>query len=76
MRREITNDDVCESCRRHILREIAKKIGGKTVNCMAYGCENWNKTGRICQRSWLIEFCLNETKKYLKEIDKEKECPK
>lgn len=68
MNRELTTDEICESCRNHIKRKISSKLGRNTVNCLYYGCDRKNL--ELCHRDYQIEYCLQEVEKFLKEKGK------
>ena len=52
---------ICEQCKRHISREFAS-LDGKTTNCLAYGCDNYDQTGLCCNPYEIIEYIFKRLK--------------
>ncbi len=49
---------ICKQCECHILRERSIRQG-KTVNCLAYGCDHFNQTGTYCHRDDIVRYVFD-----------------
>ena len=48
--------DLCDSCKRHIEREVLTSKG-HMVNLMAYGCESWYDEAK-CHRDEIVAYTI------------------
>lgn len=57
----MADENVCDSCKRHVLQRIGH-YQGKTVNCCAYGCDRRNANGLPCERNDVIRYLFEQLK--------------
>lgn len=63
------DSEICDQCRHHCERDIIGRLNHNRVNCLAYGCDKFNETGRYCSINSVIKCCLNLFKEWLLEME-------